>query len=121
MATATLAKMNLDSLVPAIESRKEPSHGPSARPGRTCAENYSERVIKDYHKALRGYIKAEVELPPLEDKISLSARARNYFKDKEAGRVTDSRRKFSSLRNNSQQIAVAVQPQVFSYQVQGPS
>ncbi|VDL82410.1 unnamed protein product [Nippostrongylus brasiliensis] len=81
-ATATLAKKNIVSLVPAIESGKEPSHGPSARPRGTCAENYSKGVIKDYYEALRGYIKAEVELPPLEEKISRSARARNYFKDK---------------------------------------
>ncbi|VDO96314.1 unnamed protein product [Heligmosomoides polygyrus] len=118
-AGAALAKKNLVSLVPAIESGREPSHGPSARPRRSASENYSKGVINDYFAALRSYVKADLEIPPLEEKISRSARTRNYFKDKKAGRNVSEPRRILSFRNGSQPIAMAVQPQVYPYPVQG--
>ncbi|EYC05726.1 hypothetical protein Y032_0080g1333 [Ancylostoma ceylanicum] len=79
--TASLMKQNLISLIPVIESVKEPSHGPAAHPRVSAADAYTAAVIKEYFNMLRDYIRAEVQLPEL-DTSSRTVRSRQYFKQR---------------------------------------
>ncbi|KAK6012382.1 zinc knuckle [Ostertagia ostertagi] len=108
-SAAVLMKQGLCSLIPAIESSQEPSHGPGAHPRSSTSEAYSEEVLKEYFEALRSYVKAEVDLPPL---ISAAkgrhSRTRQYFKQKKeahksvTGGVSksNSRHKYPFFRND---------------------
>ncbi|VDP16976.1 unnamed protein product [Heligmosomoides polygyrus] len=85
-SVAVLAKQNLISCIPVIESSTEPSHGPGARPRSSSNENYSKGVMKDYFEVLSTYLKGEVDIPPFEEKPSRNARTHQYFREKRTGR-----------------------------------
>ncbi|VDL81109.1 unnamed protein product [Nippostrongylus brasiliensis] len=69
-SVAVLAKQNIISYIPAIESAREPSHGPGARPRNSSSEKYSKEVLRDYFESLNTYLKGELDLPPWEEKIT---------------------------------------------------
>ncbi|XGW13214.1 hypothetical protein V3C99_013667, partial [Haemonchus contortus] len=113
-SAAVLMKQGLRSSIPVIESPHEPSHGPGAHPRSSSAEAYSRDVIKEYYDALRTYVKAEVDLPPLESAAkSRSSRTRLYFKQKRlSGGVSKEKLKatFTPFRNNHFRMQSMVAP-----------
>ncbi|VDL79828.1 unnamed protein product [Nippostrongylus brasiliensis] len=118
-SVAVLAKHNIVSCIPAIESGREPSHGPGAKPRTSTSEKYSKKVLLDYFDSLSSYLKGEVDIPPLEEKTSRSARTRRYFKERKAGRIAKNPRPDRLFRNNNQAFAMAVQPQMYPMPPQG--
>ncbi|VDL69158.1 unnamed protein product [Nippostrongylus brasiliensis] len=122
-SVAALAKHNLVSCIPAIESGREPSHGPGARPRRSSSEKYAKGVLKDYFESLSAYLKGELDIPPLEEKASRSARARRYFKERRAeiGGIAKTPRpdRPTKFRNTNNAVAMCVQPQMYPFPIQG--
>ncbi|VDL80792.1 unnamed protein product [Nippostrongylus brasiliensis] len=53
-SVAVLAKQNIISYIPAIESAREPSHGPGARLRNSSSEKYSKEVLTDYFESLNN-------------------------------------------------------------------
>ncbi|VDL81833.1 unnamed protein product [Nippostrongylus brasiliensis] len=117
-SVAVLAKQNIISYIPAIESAREPSHGPGARPRNSSSEKYSKEVLRDYFESLNTYLKGELDLPPWEEKISRNARTHRYFKERRAIRgIPKASRKFPSFR--TQPMAMPVQPHMYPFPFQG--
>ncbi|VDL82549.1 unnamed protein product [Nippostrongylus brasiliensis] len=80
-SVVVLAKQNIVSCIPAIESgREEPSHGPGAKPRRSTSEQYSKKVFLDYSESFSLYLKGDVDIPPLAEKTSRGFRTRRYLK-----------------------------------------